>query len=73
MIGLSPLDPSHENTLKGRNSSDLHENINPHFILLRSRSPGFGSCHSDSPRFHTVPLVNCGLIAFASIPVCSWP
>ena len=35
------------------------------FTLLRSRSTGFGYGPCDCRHFHTSPLVNCGLIAFA--------
>lgn len=71
MIGLLPLDPSQRNTLKGRTPTDLHGDISLHFILLRSRSPGFGSGCSDYPRFHTACLIACALVAFAPAPCLS--
>ena len=66
MIGLSPLYQVHESALKGSNSWDLHENVNPRFILTWHRSPGFGSDSSDSTHFHTQLLVTCEHFAFAS-------
>lgn len=65
MIGLLPLHPTHGNALKGSTPSDLHESVNPHFILVRRRSCGFGSGPSDYTHFHTLRLVTCALIAFA--------
>lgn len=64
-IGLLPLHPTHENTLKGSTSSGLHENVNPHFTLVRRRSCSFGSGSSDYTHFHTLRLVTCAHIAFA--------
>ena len=66
MIGLLPLYPAHGSALKGSNPSDLHEGVNPHFILARNRSCGFGSGPSDYTHFHTLRLVTCAHIAFAS-------
>ena len=40
----------------------------PRFTLPRVRSSGFGSCASDSWRFHTTPLVNCGLLVSLRLP-----
>ena len=42
----------------------------PRFTLPRVRSSGFGSDLSDLWHFHTMPLVNCGQIAFASASHC---
>ena len=42
----------------------------PHFTLPWIRSTGFGSHPSDSRRFHTAPLIACGLVAFASASSC---
>lgn len=71
MIGLLPLDPNQRNTLKGSNPTDLHGDISLHFILFRSRSPGFGSGCSDYPRFNTACLIACALVAFAPAPCLS--
>ena len=38
----------------------------PRFTLLKISSTGFGSLPCDFRHFHTSPLINCGLIAFAS-------
>lgn len=35
---------------------------NRRFTLLTNSSPGFGSHPSDLRHFHTLPLVNCGLL-----------
>ena len=51
--------------MKGSTSSDLHESVNPHFILPRCRSSGFGYGPSDYTHFHTMRLITCALIAFA--------
>ena len=40
----------------------------PRFTLPRVRSSGFGSCSGDSWRFHTTPLVNCGLLVSLRLP-----
>ena len=52
MIGLLPLYPAHGSALKGSTPTDLHERINPHFILARHRSCGFGSGPSDYTHFN---------------------
>lgn len=38
------------------------------FTLPRIRSTGFGSYSCDFRHFHTLPLIACGLIAFAKAP-----
>ena len=40
----------------------------PRFTLPRVRSRGFGSYAGDSWRFHTTPLVNCGLLVSLRLP-----
>lgn len=71
MIGLSPLYQTHGSALKGSNPTDLHESVNPHFILVWHRSCGFGSGPCDYTHFHTSCLVTCALIAFASASILS--
>ena len=45
----------------------------PYFTLPKDRSSGFGLHPSDCRHFHTLPLINCRLIAFASGTSCELP